>query len=123
MHINQKSLIAIVLLTLLLGTMGGVALVAAQGKPSSIDAPANQTGNDDEGEGETPASSSDAALTEAEAIAIAEAERSSKATFIELEHEAGLVVYSIELEDGSEVEVDASTGAILEIEGSGSDDD
>ena len=122
MRINQKISLAVVLLAILVVTAVGGALVAAQDTTSPAGATIIQS-SDDEGEKQTSASTSEAVLTEAEAVTIAEAERDSTATFVELEREGGIVVYSIELDDGSEVEVDATTGDILEIESAGSNDD
>lgn len=122
MRINQKISLVVVLLAILVVTAVGGALVAAQDTTSPAGATIIQS-SDDEGEKQTSASTSEAVLTEAEAVTIAEAERDSTATFVELEREGGIVVYSIELDDGSEVEVDATTGDILEIESAGSNDD
>lgn len=114
MKINRKTLLLVVALAILTVTTG--VLFAAQTTPNTPD-------TEEEGEVESPASASDAALTEDEAVAIAEAHTGSTAAFVELERENGMVVYSIELEDGSEVEIDASNGDIVEEEGAGADDD
>jgi uncharacterized membrane protein YkoI len=120
MRTNSKYLMITLLLILLVSAIGGAALVMAADATSLV--PAFEEG-EKEGEDERPASASEARLTEAEAIAIAEAARSSTARYVELEREGGIVVYSIELEDGSEVELNADTGDIVEIELPGQDDD
>ncbi|MCI0710267.1 MAG: PepSY domain-containing protein [Chloroflexi bacterium] len=122
MRTNQKSLLSIFLISLLLVIVGGAVLVAAQDTAPSAEASGIQNG-DDNGEAETPASASDAVLTEAEAVAIAEAERGSTATYVELERERGVTLYSIELTDNSEVEINANTGEVIEIELPGTDND
>ncbi len=112
MTLNRKVLLALVALVIV-SIFAGV-LVAAQGSPPAPDTEAD-------GEEESLASPSEAALTQDEAVAIAEEYTGSTAAFVELEHEGGTVVYSVGLEDGSEVEVDGNTGDILEVEGA--DDD
>jgi uncharacterized membrane protein YkoI len=120
MRINQKNLPLVLLVILLaLGIIGAV-WVSAQDTPAAPDATETE---DDGNEFESPGSPADTALTQDDAIAIAESHSGSAAAFVELENEGGILVYSIELEDGSEVEVDANTGDILEVEGPGSDDD
>jgi uncharacterized membrane protein YkoI len=49
-------------------------------------------------------------------IVIAEEELLSTVMFVELERENGQLVFEAELEDGSEIEIDAENGDILEIE-------
>ena len=110
MKINRKGLLLLVALIVL--TISAAALVAAQGSPP---APDTEEGS----ETESQVSASDVALTQEEAIAIAEAETGSTAAFVELERENSTALYSIELKDGSEVEVDANTGDILQVEGAG----
>jgi uncharacterized membrane protein YkoI len=114
MKVNRKVLLALVALVVL-SIFAGV-LVAAQ-------APQPVPDTEEDGEEESLASPSQAALTQDEAVAIAEEYAGSTAASVELEHEGGAVVYSVELEDGSEVEVDGNTGDILEVEGAGGDDD
>lgn len=111
---NRKTLLLIGALLILTITAG--VLFAAQTTPNTPD-------DDEAGEVESQASASDATLSQDEAIAIAEAETGSTAAFVELERENGTVLYSVELEDGSEVEIDANTGDILEVEGAGADGD
>ena len=120
MKIHRKILLSLLIAALLVMGVGAAVLVNAQDSQ-----PGPDTGETEEegGETESPASPSDAALTQDEAIAIAEAETGSTAAFVELENEGGSVIYSIELEDGSEVEVDANTGDILQVEGAGTDSD
>lgn len=118
MRINRKILLPLLIVALLvLGIVGAVLVYASQPAPDTVEA------EDDEGEVESQASASEATLTRDEAIAIAEAETGSTAAFVELENENNTLVYSVELEDGSEIEIDASTGDILEIEGAGADSD
>lgn len=60
-----------------------------------------------------------AAITEAEAIAIAEKAVNGKITGIEKEHDDGILNYQVELHTDrgeAEVDVNASTGAVIEIE-------
>jgi uncharacterized membrane protein YkoI len=58
-----------------------------------------------------------AAITQEEAEAIALAEYpGAKVTATELENEGGTLLYSVELDNGAEVEVDANTGTILPAE-------
>ncbi len=114
MKINRKTLLLVGALIILIVTAG--ILLAAQTLPPTPD-------DEEAGEVESQASASDAALSQDEAIAIAEDYTGSTAAYVELERENGTVVYSIELEDGSEVEVDGNTGDILEVEGVGADDD
>lgn len=112
MQINRKSLLIVMLIGLLVLAVGGTVLVAAQ-----TELPATEVEADHDGDSvETPASAVDALLTEAEVMAIAQAERGSTVVASELEREGGVVIYSIELADGSEVEIDANTGAILQTE-------
>jgi uncharacterized membrane protein YkoI len=122
MRTHQKSLLSIFLISLLVVVVGGAVLVAAQDAAPSAEASGIQNG-DVNGEAETPVSASDAVLTEAEAVAIAEAERGSTATYVELEREHGVTLYSIELTDNSEVEINANTGEVIEIELPGTDND
>ncbi len=122
MSVQPKSRLLIIAAVLILVMLAGAALVTAQKLPSSVTPGQGANISDDSGD-ETPASPADAQLTEAEAIAIAEAERGSTATFVELEREGGLVIYSIDQADGSEVEVDASSGAIVEVELADGNDD
>jgi uncharacterized membrane protein YkoI len=114
MKINRKFLLALGGL-IVLGIFAA-ALVAAQGSQPAPD-------TEEDGEEESLTSPSEAALSQDEAVAIAEQYTGSTAAFVELENEGGTVVYSVELEDGSEVEVDGNTGDILEVEGAGADDD
>ena len=87
----------------------------------------DQNGQEDDGDNETedesPIPAGEATLTEAEAIAIAVAERGTQSKRVELERERRRLVYSIEMVDGSEVEIDADTGTIIEVEPPGSDQD
>ena len=80
-------------------------------------------GEADDGENESRLSPSEVTLSEAEAISIAESETGSSAGKVELERERRRAVYSIEMADGSEVELDADIGKIIEIEAPGSDND
>jgi len=116
MKINRKVLLTLFIVTLVILGIGAAALVAAQGSQPDTD-------TEDDNETESVAAPSDTTLTQEEAIAIAEAETGSTTAFVELEKEGGFVIYSIELEDGSEVEIDANTGDILEVEGAGANDD
>ena len=120
MKINRKILLPLLIAALLVLAVGAAVLVNAQDSQ-----PGPDTGEADEvgGESESQALPADVTLTQDEAIAIAEAERGSTAAAVELEGEGGHALYSIELEDGSEVEVDANTGDILQVEGAGSDGD
>lgn len=120
MRINRKILLPLLIAALLILGISFAALVTAQDAPSAPDTAETE---DEAGEAEDPASASDATLTQDEAIAIAEAETGSTAAFVELENEGGTVLYSVELADGSELEIDANTGDILQVEGAGADDD
>lgn len=121
MRINRKTLLILGVVAILIVGVGGLVL-AAQSNGLILNQNDDDNGSEI-GENEGSATAADATLTQDEAIAIAEAERNSTATAIELEREHGKVIYSIELADGSEVEVDANTGDILQIEGAGSDSD
>ena len=58
-----------------------------------------------------------AALTQEEAEAIALAQYpGTKVVATELENEGGTLLYSVELDNGAEVELDANTGAVLPAE-------
>lgn len=58
-----------------------------------------------------------AAITQEEAEAIALAQYpDAKVVATELENEGGTLLYSIELDNGAEVEVDANTGTVLPTE-------
>lgn len=68
---------------------------------------------------------SQAAITreEAEAIALAEYP-GTKVRATELENEGGTLLYSVELDNGAEVEIDANTGTVLPAEAeTGADSD
>jgi len=58
-----------------------------------------------------------AAITQEEAEAIALAQYpGTKVVSTELENEGGTLLYSVELDNGAEVELDANTGAVLPAE-------
>jgi uncharacterized membrane protein YkoI len=57
-----------------------------------------------------------AALTEHEIVAIAEAESDGAVIGVEKETEGGTLVYEVAFDSGTEVEVDANTGEVLEVE-------
>ncbi len=117
MNINRRILLPLFLIALIVLGIIGAVLVSAQDSRPAPDAAETET---NDGEADSPASPSEAALTQDQAVAIAEAYTGSTMAFVELENEGGVLKYSVELEDGSEVEVDANTGGILQVEGAGS---
>ena len=119
MRINRKTGLLLLAALLLLG-ISAAALTFAQDAGSAPDSGETEV---NEGGSEGAVSASAVKLTEAEAIAIAEAKAHSTYTAVELESEDGVALYSIELKDDSEVEVDANTGVILQVEVPGSDGD
>ncbi|MEO5886201.1 MAG: PepSY domain-containing protein [Anaerolineales bacterium] len=75
-------------------------------------------GNDaSESQDNSAVSQDQAAITQEEAEAIALAQYpDAKVLATELENEGGTLLYSIELDNGAEVEVDANTGTVLPAE-------
>ncbi|MBZ0283123.1 MAG: PepSY domain-containing protein [Anaerolineae bacterium] len=114
MRINSKRLLSILVITLLALAVGGVMFVVAQDATLASNVEILQNDTDDIGDNATAAT--EVTLTQDEAIVIAEAARDTTAILVELESEHGVNVYSIELADNSEVEVNANTGEIIEIE-------
>lgn len=105
-------LLALALIALLVvGAMGAVAYrTLAQTPPPDTEASEGGEANEENG----AALQGQAALTQEEAEAIALAEYPG-ATVVstELENEGGTLLYSVELDNGAEVELDANTGTIL----------
>ena len=60
-------------------------------------------------------------ITAQEAQATVETETDGTVVKVELDNENGVLVYSVELEDGSDVKVDAGDGTILHTEAAGAD--
>ena len=71
---------------------------------------------DHEDEQEGAHLAAEAALSIEEAIAIASEEVEGRAGEVELEREGGRLLYEIEFDSGYEVELDASTGEVVEVE-------
>lgn len=122
MRINRKTGLALLLAVLMVLGISAVALAFAQNSGTVPDNGDTEI-SDDGAESEGFISPSAVKLTEADAIAIAETKSGSTYTAVELEQEGGVASYSIELKNGSEIEVDANTGSILQVEGAGSSDD
>ncbi len=118
MKINRWIALALIAV-LVVGVMAAVTYTTfAQG---------SGTDNDDASETQdnSTALQGQAVITqeEAEAIALAEYPGANVAA-TELENEGGTLLYSIELDNGAEVELDANTGAILPTESeAGTDSD
>ena len=118
MKINRWIALALIAM-LVVGMMAAVTYTTfAQG---------SGTDNDDASETKdnSAALQGQAAITleEAEAIALARYP-GAKVVATELENEGGALLYSIELDNGAEVELDANTGTILPTESeAGSDSD
>lgn len=72
-------------------------------------------GNDAETAGDQAALAKRTTVTEAQAIAAASAKVAGKVVKVELEDEAGEVLYSIEFDSGQDAEVNATTGAVLKV--------
>ena len=73
--------------------------------------------DDDASESNSAALQSQAGITQEEANAIALAQYpGAKIVASELENEGGTLLYSFDLDNGEEVEVDANTGAVLPAE-------
>jgi uncharacterized membrane protein YkoI len=68
---------------------------------------------------ESAALASRATITAEEAQAAVEAETGGTVVKVELDNENGVLVYSVELEDGTDVKVDAGNGSILIVEPAG----
>lgn len=73
-------------------------------------------GDDAETAADQAALAKRATVTEAQAIAAASAKVAGKVVKVELEDEAGVVLYSIEFDNGQDAEVNATTGAVLKVE-------
>lgn len=128
MKINHYFAGAAVALTLLAGTIGGGIALAQPptgSGPDQIEAPAytgsitvDQTPTEGMSEAdESAALQGRAAITAEQAQAAAEAAHTgAKATQVELDNENGVLVYSVALDNGLDVKVDAGTGSILHTE-------
>lgn len=110
MKINRWIALALIAL-LVVGAMGAITYTTfAQG---------SGTDGDDASESQDGGATlqDQAAITQEDAEAIALAEYpGAKVTATELENEGGVLLYSVELNNGAEVEVDANTGAVLPAE-------
>jgi len=102
-------------------TESGEANEAAEVEDGDVEE-CEQQGEAEEGDANEASESQDnggafqsqAAITQAEAEAIALAEYpGANVVATELENEGGILLYSVELDNGAEVEVDANTGAVL----------
>ena len=126
MRINKTAGILLVLVALMLGGLGGGVLLTQQ--VLSVDAaPLLQEGATDDDDGanedddaneadevEEAVSPDQATISAADAKAAAEAAYpEAKAVAVELEHERGQVVYEVELDNGLEVQIDATNGDFL----------
>lgn len=83
-------------------------------------------GDDDASESNTVALQGQAGITQEEANAIALAQYpGAKIITSELESEGGILIYSFDMDNGQEVELDANTGAVLpaEVETNGESND
>ena len=121
MNKNKTIAIAVLLFSLLMGSMGMVALLS---RPSAVDAApaarqgttcaeALEAGGEDDA-GEANASLGGTGITAAEARAAAEAAYpGAKAREVELENENGATVYEVELDNGLEIALDPANGNIL----------
>ncbi len=78
----------------------------------------NENDGDDDGADEEEGAhlASEATISAEEAIAIASAKVDGVAGSVELERENGRLLYEISFDSGYEVEVDAETGAVVEVE-------
>lgn len=111
MKINRWIALAAIAL-LVVGALGAVVYsVYAQGPIADGEEASESQDNN-------PALQGQAGITreEAEAIALAQYP-GAKVVATELEKEGGVLLYSIELDNGAEVEVDANHGAVLPAEG------
>jgi len=109
MKINRLLALALIAL-LVVGAMGAVAYrTFAQTPPPEPEA----SEGSESSEGNGAALQGQAALTQEEAEAIALAQHPG-ATVVatELESEGGTLLYSVELDNGAEVELDANTGTV-----------
>lgn len=107
MKINRRIVLALIAL-LVVGVMGAITYTTfAQGSGTDDDDASEFQDND-------AALQDQAAITQEEAEAIALAKYPGvNVVATELENEGGTLLYSIELDNGAEVEVDANTGTIL----------
>jgi uncharacterized membrane protein YkoI len=110
MKINRWIALAAIAL-LVVGAMGAIVYnTYAQGPTTDGDEVSESQDNN-------PALQGQAGITpeEAEAIALAQYP-GAKVVATELENEGNVLLYSIELDNGAEVEVDANTGTVLPAE-------
>ncbi len=126
MKLNRRMAGAVMGLGLLVGSIGGSA-VLAQGPTSSAPpaavqvAPQQETGADDQVQEPSYTCSLTAdqqatiSAADAESAAVA-ANPGTTAVQTELDGENGCLVYSVELSNGTDVKVDAGNGAILHTE-------
>jgi uncharacterized membrane protein YkoI len=112
MNMKMKRWIALAAIALLVvGALGAVVYNAyAQGPTTDGDEASESQDNN-------PALQGQAGITseEAEAIILAQYP-GAKVVATELENEGGVLLYSIELDNGEEVEVDANNGTLLPAE-------
>lgn len=110
MKINRWIALASVAL-LVVGVLGAIAYTAYAQAPI--------TGGDEESESQDSGAAlqSQAGITREQAQALAIAQYpGAKVRATELENEGGILLYSMELDNGAEVEVDANTGTVLPAE-------
>lgn len=137
MKINKYIAGSVIGMSLLVGTIGG-SIAFAQTPAGSgsgqdqIETPAysgsitvDQTKYEGMSEtDEAGALQGQAKITADEARAAAEAANAgAKATKVELDNENGVLVYSVELDNGLDVKVDAGNGSIVHTEQAGSDNE
>lgn len=110
MKLNRWIALAAIAL-LVVGALGAIAyIVFAQGPGTDRDEASESQDN-------SAVLQDQAAITQEEAEAIALAQYpDAKVLATELENEGGTLLYSIELDNSAEVEVDATTGTILPAE-------
>jgi uncharacterized membrane protein YkoI len=110
MKINRWIVLTTIAL-LVVGAIGAVAYTAyAQG-------PTTDGNESSESQDNNPALQGQAGITQEEAETIAlTGYPGAKVLGTELENEGGVLLYSIELDNGAEVEVDANAGTILPAE-------
>ncbi len=124
MKINKNTIILFVLAGLLVSTLSVEILLSQQTMSSSVAAStqegraSDESGDEDDDDGDevddADVTPDQAGITAEDARAAAEASNpGTKAREVELENENGTPVYEVELDNGLEVIVDATTGKIL----------
>jgi len=124
MKINETTTIVFVLAGLLVASLSAVVFSSQQSLSTDLASAAqegkvsDESGDEDDDDGneadDADVTPDQAGITAEEARAAAEASNpGTKAREVELENENGTPVYEVELDNGLEVIVDATTGKIL----------